>query len=215
MTLIAPSILSADFGYLASDLEMINSSNADWIHIDIMDGLFVPNISFGFPVLFSINKIINKIKDVHLMIKKPERYIQEFKNLGADILTVHYEEATHLNKTLELIKSLNMKIGVAINPHTSINLLEDIILDIDIILLMSVNPGFSGQKIISNTYFKIQKLKDLIIKKKSRALIEVDGGVTLENAKYLINAGADILVVGNTIFSSKNPIKTIQKLKEI
>lgn len=215
MTLIAPSILSANFGCLNRDLEMINSSNADWIHIDIMDGLFVPNISFGFSVMQSINQIIHKIKDVHLMIKSPERYIQEFSKLGTDILTVHYEESIHLNRILQLIKQFNMKAGVAINPHTSVNLLEDIIIEVDVVLLMSVNPGFSGQKIIANTYMKIEKLKELIIKKKSSSLIEVDGGITVENAQDLIHAGADVLVVGNTIFSSSEPIKVIEQLKQI
>ena len=213
--LIAPSILSADFGNLQRDIEMINQSNADWFHIDIMDGVFVPNISFGFPVLKTIQKHAKKPLDVHLMIVDPDRYAQAFKEAGAEILTVHYEACTHLHRSIQNIKSCGMKAGVAINPHTSINLLEDTIADIDLVCVMSVNPGFGGQKFIENTFHKVSTLKQLIKAKKSKALIEVDGGVDLDNYKKLLQSGADVLVAGNTVFSSANPIDTIKKLKVI
>lgn len=213
--LIAPSILSADFGNIHRDVEMINNSMADWFHVDIMDGVFVPNISFGFPLIQAMRKLSTKTFDVHLMIVEPDKYIDTFKNAGADILSVHYEASTHLHRTLQKIHSVDMKAGVAINPHTSINLLEDTIADIDLVCVMSVNPGFGGQKFIENTYDKISRLKDLILKKNSKALIEIDGGVTLQNAKKLIENGADVLVAGNTVFNSENPIQTIQQLKNI
>lgn len=215
MIVVAPSVLSANLGNLNHDLEMINQSEADWIHIDIMDGVFVPNISFGFPIMNVINKITTKIKDVHLMIEKPERYIKEFKQEGANILSVHYEASIHLHRTLQAIKKLDMKAGVALNPHTSIQVLEDIITEIDVVVLMSVNPGFGAQKFIENTYNKIQKLKELIYKKNSSALIEIDGGVTLENAQRLIECGVNVLVSGNTIFSNKSPTQVITKIKKL
>jgi ribulose-phosphate 3-epimerase len=213
--LIAPSILSADFGNLARDIEMLNTSKADWIHVDVMDGVFVPNISFGFPVLKVVQKIAKKPLDVHLMIVEPDRYIQQFKDAGAEILTVQYEACTHLHRTLQAIKASGMKAGVALNPHTPVNLLNDIIHDIDMVLIMSVNPGFGGQKFIEHSYSKISKLKELIIQAGSHTLIEVDGGVNLQNYKQLIEAGVDVLVAGNTVFGSADPQKTIMQLKNI
>ena len=213
--LIAPSVLSADFGNLQRDIELINSSDADWFHIDIMDGAFVPNISFGFPVLKAIQKHAKKPLDVHLMIVDPDRYTQLFKDAGADVLTVHIEACAHLHRSIQNIKALGMKAGVALNPHTSIHLLEDIIADVDLICLMSVNPGFGGQKFIENTYSKVSALKKLIIEKNSNALIEIDGGVDLNNYKKLLAAGADVLVAGNTVFGSNNPLQTITQLKQI
>ena len=211
--LVAPSILSADFANLQRDIELINNSEADWFHIDIMDGVFVPNISFGFPVLKAIQKHVKKPLDVHLMIVDPDRYTQQFKDAGAEILTFHLEACTHLHRSVQNIKSLGMKAGVAINPHTSIHLLEDIIADIDLVCVMSVNPGFGGQKFIENTYNKVAALKKLIDSKKSNALIEIDGGVDLNNYKKLVAAGANVLVAGNTVFGSSNPVKTISELK--
>lgn len=213
--IIAPSVLSADFANLQREIEMINSSNADWFHVDIMDGVFVPNISFGFPVLKSLQKWAKKPLDVHLMIVQPERYFKEFKDAGADTLSVHIEASTHLHRSLMAIKELGMKAGVALNPHTSINQLDDIIQDVDLVVLMSVNPGFGGQKFIENTYSKIAKLKDLIISKNASTLIEIDGGVTLDNAEKLLKTGANVLVAGNTVFGSANPVQTIQDLKNI
>ena len=212
--LVAPSMLSANLGNLQSDVELVNNSNADWFHLDIMDGVFVPNISFGIPIIKAIKAIAKKPLDVHLMIVQPERYIREFKNAGADILTIHYEASTHLHRSISEIKNEGMKAGVVLNPHTPVNVLEDIISDLDLVLIMSVNPGFGGQMFIQNTYNKISKLKDLITKTNSKALIEIDGGVTLENASMLVNRGADILVAGNTVFRSPNPISIIQKLKQ-
>ena len=214
-TLIAPSVLAADFANLQRDVEMINSSDADWFHIDIMDGVFVPNISFGMPVLRDIAKHATKTIDVHLMIVDPDRYISTFKNLGADILTVHYEACTHLHRTLQGIKAQGMKAGVALNPHTSISLLEDTIQDIDLVCLMSVNPGFGGQSFIENTYDKVIVLKELITRKGASTLIEIDGGVTNKNAKQLADAGADVLVAGSYVFKSENPTKTITDLKAL
>jgi ribulose-phosphate 3-epimerase len=214
-TLIAPSILAADFANLQRDIEMINSSEADWFHIDIMDGVFVPNISFGMPVLEAITKHAKKTIDVHLMIVDPDRYIKTFAALGSNILTVHYEASTHLHRTLQAIKAEGMKAGVALNPHTNVSLLEDVIKDIDLVCLMSVNPGFGGQSFIENTYAKVEKLKDLIIKKNTTTLIEVDGGVTDKNAKQLVQSGADVLVAGNFVFRAENPTETIADLKKL
>ncbi len=211
--IIAPSVLAADFANLQRDVEMINNSEADWFHIDIMDGVFVPNISFGMPVLDAIRKHAQKTIDVHLMIVDPDRYIKAFAALGSNVLTVHYEACTHLHRTLQAIKAEGMKAGVALNPHTSINLLEDVIQDIDLVCLMSVNPGFGGQSFIENTYTKIEKLKELIVKKGAKTLIEIDGGVTSSNAKKLMNSGADVLVAGSFVFNSKDPIQTIKELK--
>lgn len=211
--LIAPSILSADFANIQRDVEMINNSKADWIHVDIMDGVFVPNISFGFPVIKAIKKYAKKPLDVHLMIVDPDRYTQVFKDAGADLLSVHYEACPHLHRSIQNIKNCGMKAGVAINPHTSVNLLEDSIADIDLVCVMSVNPGFGGQKFIENTYHKISQLRALIKNKKSKARIEIDGGVDLNNYKKLLQAGADVLVAGNTVFSSANPTQTISLLK--
>ena len=211
--LIAPSILSADFANIQRDVEMINKSEADWFHVDVMDGVFVPNISFGFPVIKAIKKHATKPLDVHLMIMDPDKYLQAFKDAGADSLTVHIEACTHLHRTVQAIKALGMRAGVAINPHTSANLLIDIMFDIDVVLVMSVNPGFGGQKFIENTYHKISALREIITSTKSKALIEIDGGVDMNNYKKLIECGADVLVAGNTVFSSGNPSKTIAELK--
>ncbi|HAF28723.1 MAG TPA: ribulose-phosphate 3-epimerase [Bacteroidales bacterium] len=213
--LISPSLLSADFGNLQRDIEMINKSEADWFHLDIMDGVFVPNISFGFPVIKYIKKHAKKPLDVHLMIVDPDRYIEDFYKAGADILTVHFEACNHLHRTVQNIKSKGMKAGVSLNPHTPVHLLKDIIADVDLVLIMSVNPGFGGQKFIPNSIEKIKELKKLILEKNSNSLIEIDGGVDNSNAKILIDAGCDVLVVGNYIFSSDNQINTIQKLKNI
>lgn len=211
--LIAPSILSADFANIQRDVEMINNSKADWFHVDIMDGVFVPNISFGFPVIKAIKKHAKKPLDVHLMIVDPDRYTQVFRDAGADILSVHYEACPHLHRSIQNIKNCGMKAGVAINPHTSVYVLEDSIADIDLVCMMSVNPGFGGQKFIENTYHKITQLRTLIKNKKSNARIEIDGGVDLNNYKKLLQAGADVLVAGNTVFSSTNPTETISLLK--
>ena len=214
-TIIAPSILAADFANLERDIEMINKSEADWFHIDIMDGVFVPNISFGMPVLEAITKHAKKTIDVHLMIIDPDRYIQTFADLGANVLTVHYEACNHLHRTLQAIKAAGMKAGVAINPHTNIDLLEDVINDIDLVCVMSVNPGFGGQSFIENTYEKVTKLKATIKRKNAGTLIEIDGGVTNKNATQLVAAGADVLVAGNFVFKAENPTQTIADLKKL
>ncbi|MGO1585583.1 ribulose-phosphate 3-epimerase [Mesonia sp.] len=213
--LIAPSILAADFTNLQRDIEMINSSDADWFHIDIMDGVFVPNISFGMPVLKAITKHTKKTIDVHLMIVDPDRFIDTFAALGANILSVHYEACPHLHRTLQAIKGAGMKAGVAINPHTNVALLEDVIQDIDLVCMMSVNPGFGGQSFIENTYKKIAQLKEIILNNNASTLIEIDGGVTDQNAEKLVKAGADVLVAGSFVFKSDDPKTTIKQLKEI
>ena len=212
--LVAPSVLSANFANLQKDIEMINNSEADWFHVDVMDGVFVPNISFGFPVIKALKKYAKKPLDVHLMIVDPDRYVTDFKNAGADILTVHLEACTHLHRTIQTIKNNGLQAGVALNPHTNIELLRDCIVDIDLVCLMSVNPGFGGQKFIENTYNKVLALKKLITESKSNTLIEIDGGVDMNNFKKLLNCGANVLVAGNTIFGSQNPAQTISDLKK-
>lgn len=212
---IAPSILSANFLNLEEDIRMVNQSQADWIHLDVMDGKFVPNISFGLPVIKAIKEVAQKPLDVHLMIVEPDRYFKQFKDDGADIISFHYEASTHVHRSVYAIKELGIISGIVLNPHTPVILLEDIITDVDMILLMSVNPGFGGQKFIENTYKKISQLKDLILKKDTETLIEVDGGVNLQNASALFNAGADVLVAGNSVFSSEDPIQTISLLKQV
>jgi ribulose-phosphate 3-epimerase len=214
-TIVSPSLLSADFTNLKADIEMVNNSQADWFHLDIMDGVFVPNISYGLPVVEQINKLATKPLDVHLMIIDPDRYIEAFKKVGADILTVHYEACTHLHRTIQNIKQNGMKAGVSLNPHTPISVLEDIIADLDVVLLMSVNPGFGGQSFIENTYSKVERLKKLIEEKNADTIIEIDGGVNLDTGKKLIEAGANALVAGSFVFGAKNPTNTIADLKNL
>ena len=213
--IVSPSLLSADFLHLSKDIEMVNHSQADWFHLDIMDGVFVPNISYGLPVVSQIKKMATKPLDVHLMIVQPERYVEAFHKAGADILTVHYEACTHLHRTIQQIKAQGMKAGVSLNPHTPVSLLEDVIEDIDVVLLMSVNPGFGGQTFIEQTINKVDKLKKLIIESNSHTLIEIDGGVNFETGKRLVNAGADALVAGSFVFNSPDPEANIKGLKEL
>ena len=215
MSIIAPSILAADFANLQSDIEIVNRSKADWFHLDVMDGVFVPNISFGIPVIKAIKKHATKPLDVHLMIVDPDRYIKDFKKAGADILTVHYEACTHLHRTLQAIKAEGMKAGVSLNPHTPVSLLKEVINDIDVVLIMSVNPGFGGQNFIENTYNKVKELRDLIDRSESKTLIEIDGGVNLETGAKLLKSGADALVAGSFVFRSENPENTIEELKRL
>ena len=211
--LIAPSLLSANFNRLGEEIEMLNQSQADWFHLDVMDGIFVPNISFGMPIIKAIAKVASKPLDTHLMIVQPERYFETFRDLGVNILSIHYEAVTHLNRAVNQIKELGMKAGVVLNPHTPIAMLSDIIMDVDVVLIMSVNPGFGGQKFIEGTYSRIKQLKKMINETGSNALIEVDGGISLENAPLLVAAGADVLVAGNTVFASADPTQTISLLK--
>lgn len=213
--LVAPSMLSADFGNLQREIEMINASEADWFHIDVMDGVFVPNISFGFPVIKYIQKYAKKPLDVHLMIIDPDRYLERFREHGAEVISVHYEACTHLHRTIQAIKKLGAKAGVVLNPASPVSLLEEIIIDADLVMLMSVNPGFGGQSFISSTLEKITHLQELIARKKTDALIEVDGGVSLENSPQLVKAGAQILVAGNSVFGSPDPLQTISSLKRL
>ena len=215
MAIIAPSLLSADFGNLTSSIEMVNNSQADWLHIDVMDGVFVPNISFGFPVLDYVKKLSTKPLDVHLMIVDPMKFVKEVKNSNAYLMNVHYEVSTHLHRSIQQIKEAGMKAAVTLNPHTPVSLIQDVITDLDMVLLMSVNPGFGGQKFIPNTVNKVAELKEMILKKGSSAIIEVDGGINLETGKLVVDAGADALVAGNFVFKSENPIETIAALKAL
>lgn len=214
MAIIAPSLLSADFLRLEGACTLVNQSEAAWLHLDVMDGRFVPNISFGLPIISAVRKATSKVCDVHLMIVEPEKYIQAFKDAGADVLTIHVEACTHLHRALQQIRALSMKAGIALNPHTSLSAIEDVITDVDLVCLMSVNPGFGGQRFIPQTLDKIKRLKEMIVEKNATALIEIDGGVTLENAASIVQAGAEVLVAGNTVFASPDPISTIHQLKQ-
>lgn len=213
--IISPSVLSADFLHLQRDIEMLNNSDAEWIHCDVMDGVFVPNISFGFPVLSEINKVATKPLDVHMMVVNPDKFIQDVKDIGGYMMTVHYEACVHLNRTVAAIHEAGMKAGVTLNPHTPIELLEDIIADVDMVLIMSVNPGFGGQKFIENSLSKVSRLRDMIERKNLSTLIEVDGGVNLETGKKLLDVGANVLVAGSSVFNAPDPMKMIKELKEL
>ena len=214
-TIISPSVLSCDFGNIQHDVEMINRSQADWFHIDVMDGVFVPNISFGFPVMAAIKKHATKPLDVHIMIQNPDAYISEFRQHGADILTFHYEASTHVHRTIQAIKAEGMKAGIALNPHTPVSVLSEVIADLDLVLIMSVNPGFGGQKFIANAINKVKELRALINAKNPGCILEVDGGVNLETGKQLVDAGANALVAGSFVFNSGNPEETISALKDL